>query len=228
MTKSDVIARFTAACSDCDATLAGSLFDEAHQQLCRKFEVYDSAHDVNLTSGTRFIALTNIAKKVVNVLYKPSATASGWKQLLPTSFDELEFYENVRKDTVAAIPSRYYLGTTIDIEGQSINTIAFDKVLPTTTSGGYPIVTVVGQFLIPLSNADSLPDALMGYEMVYVYHMAKAYTSLVAPEKMVYWDQWLNQASAQLRADLMSKEYSNEGASLLPSFVNQLNRVGTW
>lgn len=228
MTKSDVIARFTAACSDCDPTTAASLFDEAHQQLCRKFEVYDSSQNVSVTANERDFSLINTAKKILNVYYKPSAVESGWTQVLPTTQDQLEFYENFEKDDQPAIPQRYYIGSRIDTDGQSTNTIVFDKLCPTTTSSGYPIVTVHGQFLIPLSNADSLPDALMGYEMVYVYHMAKAYTSLVAPEKMVYWDRLLQEASSQLRADLMSREYSIEGASLLPAFVNQLPRAGAW
>jgi hypothetical protein len=44
----------------------------------------------------------------------------------------------------------------------------------------------------------------------------------------VYWDRLLQEASSQLRADLMSREYSIEGANLLPSFVNQLPRAGAW
>lgn len=227
MTKAEVLVRFQFACSDCDSTLAASLFDEAHQQLCRKFEVYDSIQTLNLTANERDFALINTAKKVVNVLYHPSADESKWTQVLPTSNNQLEFYDLFRKDDQPGVPTKYYLGTRIDVDGQSTNTIVFDKLCPITTTAGYPIIRVYGQFLIPLSNADSLPDALVGYEMVYVYHMAKAFTSLVAPEKMVYWDQLLNESSSRLRADLMSREYSNEGTSLLPSFVNQL-QAGTW
>ena len=228
MTKSDVIARFTVACSDCDSTTAASLFDEAHQQLCRKFEVYDSSQNVSLTANERDFTLINTAKKVVTVYYKPSSDKSGWTQVMPTTQNQLEFYENFEKNDQAAVPTRYYLGTRIDTDGQSTNTIVFDKLVPTTTSSGYPIVTVHGQFLIPLENGDDLPEALMGYEMVYVYHMAKAYTSLVAPEKMAYWDRLLEEMSSQVRADLMSREYSIEGTLLLPAFVNQLNSAGAW
>lgn len=228
MTKAEVITRFTVACSDCDATLAGSLFDEAHQQLCRKFEVYDSSQNVSVTANERDYSLINTAKKVVTVLYKPSSDKSEWTQVMPSSQNQLEFYDNFEKDDDPGVPTLYYLGTRIDTDGQSTNTIVFDKLCPTTTSGGYPIVTVHGQFLIPLSDADDMPEALMGYEMVYVYHMAKAYTSLVAPEKMIYWDQLLNESASQLRANLMDREYSNEGTSLLPSFVNQLNSAGAW
>lgn len=228
MTKADVIARFTVACSDCDNTTAAALFDEAHQQLCRKFEVYDSSQNVSVTANMRDYALISTAKKVVLVQYKPSADESGWTQVMPTTQNQLEFYENFDKNDYAAVPTRYYLGTRINTDGESTNTIVFDKLCPTTTSSGYPIVTVHGQFLIPLTNASDLPEALMGYEMVYVYHMAKAYTSLVAPEKMAYWDRLLEEMSSQVRADLMSREYSIEGTSLLPAFVNQLPSAGAW
>lgn len=227
MTKNEVITRFTAACSDCDATLAGSLFDEAHQQLCRKFELYDSSQNVSITANERDFTLISTAKKIINVLYKPSAEESGWTQIMPTSNNQLEFYENFEKNDTAAIPTQYYIGTRINTDGESTNTIVFDNLCPTTTSSGYPIVTVHGQFLIPLTGSKNLPVALTGYEMVYVYHMAKAYTSLVAPEKMAYWANLLDDLSAQVRADLMSREYSIEGTSMLPSFVTQLT-ARTW
>lgn len=228
MTKADVIARFTVACSDCDSTTAASLFDEAHQQLCRKFEVFDSAQDLNTIADERLLPLPSIIVKIVNVNYKPSADAGGWTQILPTTSNELDFYENFRKDTDTAIPTRYYFGAYLDVDGQSTNAIVFDKLFPTSTSGGYPKVTVSGQFLIPLTDTSNLPEALIGYEMVYVYHMAKSYTSIVAPEKMAYWDDLLRSMSSQVRADLMSKEYSIEGTSLLPAFVNRLPNARAW
>lgn len=228
MTKDEVIARFTVACSDCDSTLASSLFDEAHTQLCRKFEVYDSSGSINLTANVREYSMSSTIKKVLNVLYKPSASEDEWTQVLPTTLESQDFYNNFRKDVDPGVPNYYYIGTSITGSGVSTNVIGFDKVCPTTTSGGYPIVTIYGQFLIALTGSASLPVALTGYEMVYVYHMAKAFTALVAPEKMMYWSNLFDGLCAQIRADLSSREYSIEGASVLPSFVTQLTKAGTW
>lgn len=232
MTKTEVIAMFTIACKDCDSSTASTLFNQSHIQISRELDTHDYEVSIPLTKGEREFAITSTLKKVLTVYYCPTSGKTGWTQLMPTTLQELEYDDAFQKITQQDVPTKYYLRTNLadgSVTGQktiSTNMIGLNWYAPTTTSGGYPLLKISGQVVVNLASGDELPDLFDGYEQLYVYHMAKAFTALVAPENSVYWKKQYDDLLATAKRDIMSREYGIEGTSIRPLNVDAMTSRG--
>ena len=156
MTKTDILTRFSQHYADCDATLAGQLFDEAHRQILNELEARNGTIVIPLTAGTREYALSGTVSKIWEAYYQESATESTWTKLAPTSIQQLADRGAWRANAPQGCSTEYYISTTVT-GNTSTNVIGFNPIPTVTASGGYPNVTLYCTVVADLAGGDALP-----------------------------------------------------------------------
>ena len=194
MTKTDVLTRFNQHYSDCESTLAGQLFDEAHRQILSELEARNSTIMIPVTAGSREYSLSGSVLKIWEAYYQESATESTWTKLTPTSIQQLADRGAWRSQADKGRPIEYYVATTAS-GNTSTNVIGFNPIPSVTASGGYPNVTLYCTAVDDLASGDALPSWVT-FPNVYAYLMCYRYSIMRRPE------------AAKLYLDLFSKELS--------------------
>ena len=212
MTKTESLTRFSQHYADCDATLAGQLFDESHRQILNELEARNGTVVIPLTAGTREYALSSTVAKIWEAYYQASATESSWIKLKPMSIQQLANRGDWRSDGSRAIPTEYYVSTAVS-GNTSTNVVGFNQIPPTTTSGSYPNITLYCTVVTDLVGGDALP-AWIAYPNVYVYLMCYWYAIMRRPESAkLYLDLYMSELD-KCTSDAKSIQFENEGTFL--------------
>ena len=156
MTKTEVLTRFSQHYADCDSTLAGQLFDEAHRQILSDQEARNGTIVIPLAAGTREYALSGSVYKIWEAYYQESAVEATWYKLAPMSLQQLASRGAWRSQGQQVRPTEFYVSTSIS-GNTSTNVIGFNQIPPTTTSGSYPNVTLYCTVVADLGSGDQLP-----------------------------------------------------------------------
>lgn len=162
--------------TDADAL---TLFKEVYVEVLAICQAEGGTESKNLTDGTREYELTYdpLLLNIREVYYIDSATTR--KKLVPVSTDWMD--ENVsgwRVDTTTGTPSRYYIdaptSASLTTEGKMV--IGLDPIPDTTTSGGYPIITMFGSEYEEPSATSDIPSIFPNVR-VFIEGMKRNYAS---------------------------------------------------
>lgn len=216
MTKTEVITRFSNHYSDCDSTLAGQLFDEAHRQLLNELEARNGTVTVSLTAGTREYSLSGTVAKIWEAYYQESSQESTWYKLEPMSLQQLAERGAWRSQAQEVRPTEYYV-TTMTSGNTSTNAIGFNNIPPSSTVSSYPNVTLHCTVVADLAGGDALP-AWIDYPNAYVYLMCYRYAIMRRPEAAKLYLDLYNKELDLCRSSSKSMQFENEGTFLRASF----------
>jgi len=145
--------------------------NQVRRDLHRRFKLRQASQDINLTSGTQEYAYSADFMNVETVHY---VTASGVSvNLEPVEYSYLNKFERDWRDTAAGTPTRFYLLVGDTTSGPMIG---LDPKPNTTTSGGFPIITVRGTKTVDMAAGetiyDDIPNSLV-YEYGICFHFAR-------------------------------------------------------
>jgi hypothetical protein len=151
----------------CSDTRALRVLNRIHRRILSRVQVRNSSTDISLTSGTRQYDLAATVMKVWAGYYIKSATADDFYPLIETSVDELDQRDSgwrSRTNTSSSTPDLYYVTSAVTGDGAK-NQVGFVEIPPTTTSGGYPKVTLHTTDCAELATDDSVPTNLLDDEI---------------------------------------------------------------
>lgn len=173
---------------------------------------------VNVTDGTREYALNAYAYCVNQVRYTRSSTQGDFKVLRAISLPELDMTQQDWRKVDDGEPSAFYLynGTTGPI-------IGLDRAVDTTTSSGYPILSVDVNQNNVLSSGDVLYDDMPNTK-VYVYGIRREFAEDMDNANVAAWDELFGRELDRVHAYLQKK---NAGYSTVmrPSYMYRRSGV---
>lgn len=155
-----LVARVRETYPDCTTTLALSNLNLIVRQLCRTIPLYRTSADVTLTADDPSYTLSDTVGQIDTVFYVTSATQR--TQLEYVALDELNQDDSNFRLRDSGTPSRYYLTQTASSAPAGALEIGLDCPPDTTTSGGYPKLTIYYSEIpsADFSGSDSSPQAL--------------------------------------------------------------------
>lgn len=157
---------------NCSAAKALILANIVHAELLNSEDFREVAIDVSLTDGTREYAPSGITSimRVTRAYFRESATSD--KELIPMTVQTMDDdFPGWRVDTDEGDPI-YFYWTNPSSGDASSPKIGFHPIPDTTTSGGYPKVTLYTRQATSLDTSDEIPSQLMFGSLVYLRGMA--------------------------------------------------------
>lgn len=160
-TASQVIDDFQMRFPDINDANALRLLNMIHKRIVSRLGIRDSTLDISLTDGAREYDLAEAATQIRKAYYVSSATDGDYHELYETSQDKLDLTDGSwRRRPNEEKPLWYYIATAVTGTRTSKKQIGFDPIPPTTSSGGYPKVTLYITTVDDLQAADAIPTAL--------------------------------------------------------------------
>lgn len=153
------------------------LLNELVGELLFDVELSSQEVDVNMTANTAHYTVTT-PMRVWSARYVRSATTGDFKHLLPTSQDEMDSREQQHLRLSAGEPTYWWMLPT----SAGTQELWLSATPATTTSGGYPKVTLRHSKYVALAAGDSLPVGLPSYE-AFVLGLAAKWASYVGDPK---------------------------------------------
>lgn len=156
-----------------------ALYKEVLMEVVALLQIEGGSESKNLTDGTREYELT-YDPVILNVseVYYVSAAATATK-LKRVSVDWMDAnYEDWRVTTTTGTPRQYYIDapTSASLTTQGKIVIGLDPIPDTTTSAGYPIVTIYGSEYEEPSATSDVPQIISDVR-VLVEGMKRNYAS---------------------------------------------------
>lgn len=144
---------------DCSTTLALSYLNQIMRNLCRTIPLYRTSAQISLTAATQEYSLSDTVGQIQQVIYESSTT--GRRVLKHHPLDYLNQDDEVWRYRSDGEPNSYYVTETAASAPSGALKIGFDPTPITTTSGGYPIVTIYySELPADFVGADSSPQGL--------------------------------------------------------------------
>lgn len=173
-------------------TRALSDLQSVDDYICFRFPVIRSRQDVTLTADTREYSLPSNTVRVLACRYVTSATASD--KLQARHLDWFDAYDYNWRDQSSGTPMDYYVDT-------ANNNIGLHPAPDTTTSGGYPKLTLdVSQRRGTLVVGTDFGSNLPSYQ-AWVEGLRHRMALRTSDERLGYYERMFNHELAQL--DLM-------------------------
>ncbi len=186
ITVSSVLASFAQHYPDCDSGTQQSIFETAHRELLDRSGLRHVEVSLDLVQGNREVDLDEASLRVLSATYYRSSR--DFFALPATSSDELENRRpGWRGEITQAEPSGFYVESVSDGDGAKM-VIGFDRLIPFTTSAGYPSVVLRCEQFASISGSDDLPAALLS-EMWHVYRMCELWSARFDRGTTTYWHQ---------------------------------------
>ena len=190
-TKTQVLAKFAATYPQCEPSLQSQIFDDVNREIASRIQCRNSVQTVNLTAGQQEYNWdpSGYVTQIHEVYYLPSGTTGAGIQLFQMDIDKLaEEMTNWRQGTTPAIPQAWYISSAPananSTGGQGV--IGFWPPPPTTTSAGYPVVSVYVSSAQPLAGGDTVPVQLLN-DYVYLYRMYELFANQRVPDEPRQW-----------------------------------------
>lgn len=156
-TVNQLVTDFQSRFSDVTSAEAIRLANMIHKRILARLGIRDTSIDISLTAGTREYDLAETAIQIRAAYYVRSATAGDFQQLDETSTDKMDLLDTGwRNRTTQSQPRLYFVNSLVN-SNTSKKRIGFDPIPDTTTSGGYPKVTLYITQHTDLVGADTLP-----------------------------------------------------------------------
>lgn len=187
------------------------LINEAHLYIMGRCGLIPlTTVNINLTNGTQEYALADGIINIDDAVYYTSATSHF--PLRPTNIDSLyeDYGPNWRENVSAGTPYAFY---------ENGGNIGFVPAPGTTTSAGYPIVTLHVLQYTALALTDSLPSTINTVQP-YVLYVARDYAMVKEPDKMMYYSQAF-EASVKNLQDFVWRRTKRDK----PRVMHRVNRV---
>ncbi len=165
-TATQVIAKFRRTYPNCSATDAAELLTDVIKEMYSRLPIRNTSVNLNVTDGTQQYDLNAEFTKVHQVIYKPNANEENWVRLEATNTDKLDLTEpRWRADLAEGTPTHYYITSAVSSDSAK-NQIGFLPIPDTTTSAGYPIVTIFGTVNAALTSSETMPDNLLNDNVI--------------------------------------------------------------
>ena len=173
---------------------------------------------VNLTADTQEYSLNAAVFAVDQVRYTRSSTQGDFKVLRAVSLYELDATSQDWRKLESGEPSSFYIynGTTGPM-------IGLDRPAPTTTSSGYPILTIDVNQNNALSNGDTLYDDLPNAK-VYVYGIRREFAEDKDNANVAAWDEMFNRELNRAQS-YMNKKNRGSATVMRPAYMYRRNGV---
>lgn len=186
-------------------------------EVLRRLKLYATTSTISLTAGTQEYALSAGIDRVEAVEYRRSATQSDFMPVLPVSLDYLEQQETRFRAYTNGEPRRFYLS-----EGTTGPLIGFVPAPLTSTSSGYPIITLYEQAFTTLIVSDTFYDDLPSC-LVYTTGVAREFSKANAVDQYqmrdALYQQALNEAQDYLFKKNKNLQITMRGAWIKPRGV---------
>lgn len=161
-------------------------FQQIHHEICNQAQIELDSETHDLVAGTREYALnsTDIMTQVRAAYYRKSATEK--TKLVPVSTDWMD--GNVptwRYETATGEPLRFYVEA---VESNGEVRVGLDPIPDTTTSGGFPVVSLYGTTFQAMLATENVPTIVSSIR-VYIEGMKKLYSSDRDPDRFAIWDE---------------------------------------
>lgn len=181
-----VCADFNARYPDVGTTAAERLFNMIHKRILARIGIRDTTAIISLTAGTREYDLAEANLQIRVAHYVRSASEGDFYEIRETSTDALdELDEGWRGRATQSEPRAFYVTSVVDSD-TSEKKIGFVEIPPTTTSGGYPNVTLYVTQNAVLSGSDTIPAALQDSQ-IYLDGMSWLFAKEQGLESRDYW-----------------------------------------
>lgn len=181
-----VVSDFNSRYSDVSSASAERLFNMIHKRILARLGLRDTTATISLTAGTREYDLAEANLQIRVAHYVRSANDGDFYELRETSTDALdELDEGWRGRADRSEPHCFYVRSVVDAD-TSEKQIGFVELPPTTTSGGYPNVTLYVTQNAVLSGSDTIPAALQDSQ-IYLDGMSWLFAKEQGLESRDYW-----------------------------------------
>lgn len=173
-TATAVISKFRTRYPSCSATNASLYLQDVLKELYSRLDIRQVDITVSLTASTREYDLNVDVTAIQRAIYKPSADESGWVILSANNIYKLDHTEpSWRLNLTEGSPVTYYI-RGVSSSDTAKNVIGFIPIPDTTTSSGYPNVTLVCTQYAEITGSEALPSNLLNdnvllYGMYYYY-----------------------------------------------------------
>jgi hypothetical protein len=218
-TLQNVIDRAQARHQSIDSAEALEFAEEVYREFLSKTELGRKAYDISLTAGTREYPLNAAISTIHQVDY---VSASGEaKQLDHTDVNQLEAFDpGFLSKGKQSTPTHYYIEFEEDAGIKA--KLNLYPIPDTTTSSGFPKITVFGTAIPTFTVATLLPERLSTPDVFVdgiLAKWAKLYKDSDYQEMQARYDESMNQAIADAR-----NFDRNMTGTYIPSFVTSLPR----
>ena len=224
-TVTEIKAKFTTMFyPDAPSATVDYLWQDAWHWAITKFRLRENEVDISLTEGVREYDLAGTMAATREAYYKPQEDPSTWQVLYGVSIDQLARVEpGWRGNDNTGDPNRYYIKAKADSDsGQRV--IGFDPLPQTTTSGGYPIVTLYCVQLADLTASETVPDFVITDEW-FLYEMSARYAVRQDREQTLYWEERARKELDLLQSYIKATSDDVAPTKLLSPFTNTLTRA---
>ncbi len=201
---------------DMSDTVGLVFFNQVRRDLHAHFKLRQASQDINLTNGTQEYAYSADFMNIESVHY---VTASGVSvNLEPVEYSYLNKHERDWRDTAAGTPTRFYLTVGDTTSGPMVG---LDPKPNTTTSAGFPIITVRGTKTVDMAAGETIYDDIPN-TLVYEYGMCFHFARTEHLEEAEYWRLMMVAEYDRIWAYLLAKnhhlpeEYVEETAKTAP------------
>lgn len=155
-----IVGDFQSRFPDISTADALRLLNMIHGRILARLGIRDDTLDISLTDGTREYDLAETARQIRDAYYIASATAGDYHILTETSMDKLDLTDSGWRQRANEEKPRWFYVKTATNTNTSKKQIGFDPIPGTTTSGGYPKVTLYITEHTDLVGADTIPPSL--------------------------------------------------------------------
>lgn len=197
---------------DMSDTIAVELLNTVRGYVMSELQLRRTTLSVSLTSGAQEYALSQTAYIVNQVRYTRSATTGDFKVLSALSLPELDAVTPDWRKTAQAEPSAFYL-----VSGTTGSTIGLDRPAPTTTSAGYPVLSIDVNQTNTLTSGDTIYDDLPNPKL-YVYGIRREYAEDTDNANVAGWDELFNRELNRAKTYL-DKKSRGAATTMMPAYM---------
>lgn len=214
-TVASVIAKVKRYFSQVQDPVVLEALNNVHPQIEIDIDLSGTTESINLTANFREFAYSVLDIKIWQVRYVRSATTGDYINLTATSWDELHGTDPEWLRYTAGEPLQYYVRH---------GNIGLDRLAPTTTSGGYPVLQLDVSRTSPLTDIGNMPEA--STHMAWVWGACEELAAMYNDPRLNYYTEKRIEAMRQLEELMQNKAGRYQPQRLSPgTSISHIPRV---
>lgn len=222
-TVAQIIARFRQIYSDCDATYAQTLFDEAHKTILQECEIRNTIVSIDLTANTDLYDLDSNIYRIMDAYYKRGTSPNTWVVLYETSIDTQDAKRRGWRMTASpALPYWYYITSAPDGDSAKPQ-IGFWPAPSETTVGvspnNFPRVDLYCTVYAALSGSETVPTQLKN-DKVYLDQMCYRWAYEEHEEDVPKWKKAMEESMAENIRHVKDLQYQAPDFEIVSPNIN--------
>jgi hypothetical protein len=197
---------------DMSETIALDLLNLEHGELLARYPLRETTLDfTSIVADTPEYALAETAIRVDAAYYYSDADTP--KQLEPLSVEEMDRMDPGWRTRDSGTPTHYYISASATSTGN----LGLYPVPDTTTSSGYPKVTLYIRQNQTLGLSDNIPNGMLNYD-AYLAGICLRYAERRARDQVPFWQNRKDTARNQLEKYLAERG-QNHAAVIKPAYM---------